>query len=46
MKERDGEEQPMAEKQTCEAMKIKMKKNIFLAPSVNTIAVSKVLERD
>lgn len=33
----------MAKKQICEAMK--MKKNIFLVPSVNIIAVIKVSER-
>lgn len=44
MKERDGEEQSTAEKQVYEA--IEMNKNIFLASSVNNIAVSKVFGRD
>lgn len=44
MNERDGEEQPTAEKQIYEA--IEMNKNIFLVSSVNIVAVSKVFRRD
>lgn len=44
MKERDVEEQLMAEKKKKYVKQWKW--NIFLPPSVNTIAVSKVLKRD
>ena len=44
MNERNGEEQPTAEKQAYKA--IEMNKNIFLASSFNIVAVSKVFRRD